>query len=86
MDDGFVVHDIAAGRVHHLNLSSALVFDLCDGERDVGDIAAEVATAFSLDEVPLAETRECIDQLVAEGVLVVGPAADQASHQSADAS
>lgn len=83
VDDGFVVHDLAAGRVHHLNLTSALVFDLCDGEREVDDIADEVAAAFSLDDPPLAETRECIDQLVAEQVLVVDGDA-QTSHQSAD--
>jgi hypothetical protein len=82
VDDGLVVHDVEAGRVHHLNLTSALVFDLCDGARGVDAIAAEVAAAFGLPEAPVDDTRRCLDLLAAEGVLVAGPA-DQ-RHQSGD--
>lgn len=71
VEDGYVVHDDAAGRVHHLNLTSALVFDLCDGRTDPEAIAAEVAAAFEVADMPLDEVLACIDQLTAEGVLRV---------------
>jgi len=88
VDDGYVVHDVVAGRVHHLNLSSSLVFELSDGSRDVEAIAAEVGAAFGLDATPLDDTTACVTQLLAEGVLVDDAApdpagqADQAAHQS----
>ena len=34
-EDGLVVYDPAEDMVHHLNPSAALIFDLCDGTRDV---------------------------------------------------
>jgi hypothetical protein len=69
VDDGYVIYQHANDRVHYLNATSALIFELCDGQADVATIAAGVADAFSLDEVPVASTQECVAQLLDEGVL-----------------
>jgi len=74
VEDGYVVHDDAAGRVHHLNLTSALVFDLCDGVTGLEAIAAGVAEAFDLDTAPLDEVSDCVAQLEGEGLLETGGA------------
>jgi len=65
-EDGLVVYDPAHEMVHHLNESAALIFDLCDGSRDVAAIARVVGEAFRLDPPPRDETlaglRELEDQ------------------------
>jgi hypothetical protein len=71
-DDGLVVYDAAHDQVHHLNPSAALIFDLCDGIREVDEIAATVAEVFRLDELPLAETRTGLDDLEARGLIQSG--------------
>src|SRR5262245_35349750 len=79
VEDGFLVHDDAAGRVHHLDATSALSCDLCDGSTDLATMAAEVAEAFGLDEPPVDDVAECVAQLTAEGVLESDDAGDQLS-------
>ena len=51
-DDGLVVYDPAHDMVHHLNESASLIFDLCDGTRDVDGIARVVGEAYGLDSPP----------------------------------
>ncbi len=51
-DDGLVVFDPASETVHHLNPSAALIFDLCDGTRDLPAITSILAEAFGLDSPP----------------------------------
>jgi hypothetical protein len=69
VDDGYVIYQVADDRVHYLNATSALIFELCDGQTDVDGIAAGVADTFSLDAAPVASTQECLTQLLDEGVL-----------------
>jgi hypothetical protein len=56
-DDGLVVYDPAHDVVHHLNMSAAVIFDLCDGSRDPAAIAAALAEAYGLGEPPVEETK-----------------------------
>jgi hypothetical protein len=69
-DDGFVVHDSEGGKVHYLNDTAAIVFSLCDGERDVEGVAALIQQHFGLDESPEDDVRAVVAQLLAEGVLI----------------
>ena len=67
--DGLIVYEPERDRVHYLNATAAVVFTLCDGTHDVTGIAELVGTAYGLDEPPVAEVEECLDQLRAEGLL-----------------
>jgi hypothetical protein len=70
-DDGLIIYDGATDRVHHLNVSATLVFELCTGENDEDRIVALVDGAFELggDATAEAETRACLDQLRTEGLI-----------------
>jgi hypothetical protein len=67
--DGLTVFDSAADRIHYLNQTAAIVFTLCDGRHSMSDIAAFLAEAFQLDELPVDEVRECVSQLVRLGLI-----------------
>lgn len=54
LDDEWVIFDPITGRLHALNLTAALVWSECNGERDLTAIAEEVARAF---DPPLARDR-----------------------------
>lgn len=69
--DGFIIYDAEADRVHYLNPTAALLFQLCDGERYPTQVATLVAQVFDLDHPPVREVEEGLQQLVAEGVLTV---------------
>lgn len=50
--------------VHCLNSGAALVWLMCDGEREVGAIAAELAQEFGLQAAQtLAEVQGAVEQL-----------------------
>jgi hypothetical protein len=62
-DDGLVVYDPATEMVHHLNPSASLIFDLCDGSRDVDGIAELLAEAYGLDAPPRSEVLVGLEEL-----------------------
>jgi len=55
VEDGLVVFVPMTRRVHHLNITATLVFELCTGDNDEAAIVAFVQTAFGLDEPPTGE-------------------------------
>lgn len=67
--DGFIIYAVGNDRVHHLNPTAALIFELCDGTRDADQVAAAVAQAYDLDAPPVGEVRESIRSLLEEEVL-----------------
>jgi hypothetical protein len=67
--DGFVIYQANRDKVHYLNPTAAMVYELCGTTLTVPDIAAYLGNAFSLSEPPLAEVRDCIDSLVREGLI-----------------
>jgi PqqD family protein of HPr-rel-A system len=69
VEDGYVIYQAANDRVHYLNPTSALIFELCDGSRDVEAIASAVAEEFALADPPYAEVEQGVQQLLDEGVL-----------------
>jgi hypothetical protein len=74
-EDGLIIFNPATDRVHHLNHTAGTVFVLCDGSRDGGAIAREMAAMFALDAPPVQEVERALAELVGEGVLVAKPLA-----------
>ncbi len=77
--DGIEVHDAQDGlviffpetqRVHHLNQTAAVLFELCDGTRATSDLPKLVADLFQLDATPVEEVRAGVQQLMDESILV----------------
>jgi hypothetical protein len=69
VSDGLVVYDTARERVHYLNHTAALILELCTGDNDAAGMAAALGDAYDLDEVPIDEVRDCLDQLRREGLI-----------------
>ena len=67
--DGYVVYQLSHDRMHYLNATAALVFELCDGRHTEQDIVAEVGTAFQLDTPPADEVRSCLTSLMDQGLV-----------------
>jgi PqqD family protein of HPr-rel-A system len=70
--DGYIVYQAEQDRVHYLNKTAAVIFEFCDGKRDLNDIIARVAKAFELDASAHDQVRAGLDSLVREG-LVLSP-------------
>lgn len=67
--DGLVVYQDAPERVHYLNNTAALVFELCTGENSVAQIVDLVKDAFELAQRPEDEIVTCVAELREQGVL-----------------
>ena len=70
VDDGLVVYHAATDRVHYLNQTAAVVFELCTGDHTEREIEGLVADAWGLTEPPHAEVQACLAQLRTEGVVI----------------
>ena len=68
-DDGLIIYDEETDRVHHLNQTAAVVFELCDGTRTENEIALAVADVFGLSTIPESETASCIVNLTRERLI-----------------
>ena len=73
VEDGLVVYDPAADRVHYLNPSASIVLSLCDGTRTEAELAELVRAAWELEVAPVGDVRDCIVHLRREGVLRAQP-------------
>jgi hypothetical protein len=62
-EDGLVVFDPAEDMVHHLNPSASVIFDLCDGNRDVEAIAAILGEMYDLPAPPTEEALAGLNEL-----------------------
>ncbi len=71
--DGYVIYQTAADRVHYLNKTAAIVFELCDGARGAADIVARVARCSSLNGKADTEIEACIQSLLKEGLVLSHP-------------
>jgi hypothetical protein len=68
-EDGLVVYDPDRDMVHHLNPSASVIFELCDGTRDVEAIARILAEAYSLDAPPTDDAFAGLRELVDRGLV-----------------
>jgi len=66
VEDGLIVYQESTERVHHLNPTAAIVFQLCDGTRDATEIAGVVAELFGLEHPPVEAAESCIARFVQE--------------------
>ena len=64
--DGYVIYQGARDRVHYLNKTAAIVFELCDGGLGIDNIIRSVADLFKLEDTHDEEIRNCIE-LFAKG-------------------
>jgi hypothetical protein len=69
MPDGFVVYQVKEEKVHYLNPTAAMIYELCGTRLTVAGIAAYLQKSFSLPEPPMAEVVDCIDTLVAQRLI-----------------
>jgi hypothetical protein len=69
MPDGFVVYQVSSEKVHYLNPTAAMVYELCGTRLALADIVSYVGNAFSLPDPPVAEVEQCIDDLVKQGLV-----------------
>ncbi len=70
MGDGVILYDQHSSLVHHLNPSASVLWNLCDGEADGTELAAEIAEAFGLDrDAVAAQVEGFIQELDALGLI-----------------
>jgi hypothetical protein len=67
--DGYIVYQRAADRVHYLNHTAAILLELCNGKSALSELPQLLREAFDLSSPPAAEVRECLDQLLREGLI-----------------
>jgi Coenzyme PQQ synthesis protein D (PqqD) len=68
--DGYIVYDNARDRVHYLNSTAAIIFELCGSKLDPDDVVRRVAKAFDLGPSAHAEVRAALDLLLKEGLVL----------------
>jgi hypothetical protein len=67
--DGYIVYQPTADRVHYLNHTAAILLELCNGKNQVADMPELLRLAFDLSSPPVEEVRDCLDQLIKEGLI-----------------
>ncbi|MCP5159232.1 MAG: PqqD family protein [Gammaproteobacteria bacterium] len=73
--DGLIVFNPATDRVHHLNYTAGVIFELCEEALSTAALIDLMAQLFSLEDPPRAAIETGLRQLVDEGVLVEAPIA-----------
>jgi hypothetical protein len=69
VEDGLVVYQPGRDRVHYLNQTSAVVFELCTGANAVDAIVELVQGAWGLPEPPCGEVTTCLAKLRDEEIV-----------------
>jgi hypothetical protein len=64
--DGYVVYQTERERVHFLNPTAVIVYELCDGAHNVERISSFIAGAYELAAPPVEEVSACIASLLQE--------------------
>ncbi len=67
--DGVVVYQPNRDRVHFLNATAALTFELCTGANSREEIVQAVRIAFDLADAPTSDIEMCLAQLRQEGLI-----------------
>jgi Coenzyme PQQ synthesis protein D (PqqD) len=68
--DGYIVYQTDRDRVHYLNKTAAIIFELCDGKLEQEEIVARVAMAFDLGPSAHDEIRSGLNKLLMEGLVL----------------
>jgi hypothetical protein len=67
--DGYIIYQADRDRVHYLNQTAAIVFELCNGRNAADDLARMVQQAWQLPSPPTEEVTDCLDALRLEGLI-----------------
>ena len=67
--DGAMVYQNERERVHFLNPTALIVFELCAMDKTTAEIETFVADAFGLATAPTAEVQDCLVSLLDEGLV-----------------
>jgi hypothetical protein len=68
--DGYIIYQNSRDRVHYLNRTAAIVFELCDGARGKVDVLASVNEMFELKSTADGEIEACIRSLLNEELVL----------------
>ena len=67
--DGFIVYQPDRDRIHYLNATAAVLFELATGELDPTQMAATLARLYSLAAPPHDDVRSGLEHLAREGLI-----------------
>jgi hypothetical protein len=68
-DDGLIIFNAGTDRVHHLNQTAGVLFELCLQAQTLAGLLESMQQLYELEQMPLDEIRQTVSKLVAEGVL-----------------
>ncbi len=71
--DGLIVFNPATDRVHHLNHTAGVIFEICEEPLSMAALADLMAQIFSLEEPPREATETGLRQLIDQGIVVETP-------------
>ncbi len=70
MDDEILLYDPAIDRTHRLNTSATMIWEQCDGEHTLEDIAHTLTERFEVEfKTALNDTQTVVEQLGQEQLL-----------------
>jgi hypothetical protein len=70
MPDGYVIYRPSSDGVVFLNMTAAVILELCDGNLTLGDIRSILNEAYDLEAFPQAEFDACVKTLLDQGLVV----------------
>ena len=71
--DGVMVYQEARDKVHFLNQTAVIVFELCGMNKSVTDIETFIAEAYGLPTSPSEAVRTCLQSLLDEELIELCP-------------
>lgn len=71
--DGAMIYQNERERVHYLNVTALIVFELCAENKTTAEIGAFLTNAFALDAPPTESLYACLSNLVDEGLVACSP-------------
>jgi hypothetical protein len=69
LPDGYIIYQQETDRVHYLNRTAALVFEMCNGQSPAAAIPELLKNAYELPEPPTAEVQQCLERFLEEGLI-----------------
>ena len=76
--DGVMVYQAARDKVHFLNQTAVIVFELCGMEKSVAAIETFIGEAYGLAAPPVEAVRACLKSLLDEELIEVCPPSSSA--------
>jgi hypothetical protein len=67
--DGYVIYQSDRDRVHFLNPTAVVVYELCDGKHSVAQIGEFMRESWGLDRAPVDEVKTCITNFLQEEIV-----------------